>query len=418
MAQVYHKELDVTATFDLFVRSLPKNRGYLVAAGAEQAIDHLMRLRFDDEDIIYLASLGLFSDSFLERLKRFHFTGEVIGFPEGSVAFPNEPLLRVTAPLLEAQIAETALLNSIVFQTAIATKSSRVVMAARGREIVDFGLRRAQGSEAGLLASRASFIGGVSATSNLLAGKRFGIPVRGTMAHSFILAFPSEAAAFDSWLRNYSNHSFFLVDTYDTVRGTKSAIERAQEVRTELKGIRIDSGNLAGSSRIVRKILDSSGFKNAKIMLSGGLNEFRIDSLIKRGAVADSFGVGTAMVVSDDAPTLDANYKLVELEGQPKLKLSPLKQTIPGKKEVWRSEKCDIVGLDGENCSGKPMLEPMVEGGKRVVGHSLVEARQRAAEQLAVLPSRFKKLRAPSVYPVKFSRALIRLRKKLVARPA
>ncbi|RME20423.1 MAG: nicotinate phosphoribosyltransferase, partial [Deltaproteobacteria bacterium] len=362
MLAAYHRAgHNPLATFELFARRLPTNRGYLVFAGLEQALSFLEEFSFSPEDIDYLRGLPAFAgaaEGFFDMLAGLRFTGDVWAVPEGTAVFAGEPLLRVTAPLWEAQIVETWLLSAIHLQTLVASKAARVVDAARELAVFDFGSRRAHGPEAGLFAARASYIGGCSGTSNCEAGRRFGIPVAGTMAHSYVMSFPSEREAFQNYLALHPGGTTLLVDTYDIVEAAKLAAS----LGPACKAVRIDSGDLAQLAVKVRKALDDAGRKDVRIILSGNLNEYRIEKLLKARAPVDAFGVGTEMVVSADAPALDLVYKLVETDGRPVAKRSRGKSTVGGRKQVWRTfDKRgrmlrDCVGLDGERLPGEQLL--------------------------------------------------------------
>lgn len=377
-ASYTHHNRNEKVTFDLFYRKLPENRSYMLAAGLEQVLHYLENLSFTGEDIEYLRSQNLFTEDFLETLKDFKFTGDVYAVTEGNPVFPSEPIIRITAPRVEAQLVETFLLNTINFQTMIASKASRVVEAAEGRGIADFGLRRAHGSDAGIKASRACYIAGCVGTSNVLAGKHYGIPIIGTMAHAYVMSFDSELDAFRAYSSTFKDKSVLLIDTYDTIQGAKNAVIVAKELEKEgyrLKGVRLDSGDLCELSKEVRKIFDDAGLAYVKINASNDLNEYKIKKLIQEGAQIDSFGVGTEMVTSKDAPAISGVYKLVEdadKEGNPipRIKLSEGKITLPGKKQVYRlydsNGKClkDIIALEGEEVEGEPLLAKVMEKGK------------------------------------------------------
>ncbi|HET7198296.1 MAG TPA: nicotinate phosphoribosyltransferase, partial [Burkholderiales bacterium] len=332
MAQAYFESgMNDTAVFELFVRRLPKTRQFLVAAGLEQAVDYLEQLRFEDEDLVYLSSLDRFSARFLDHLGTVRFTGAVHAMPEGTPCFADEPVLRLTAPLLEAQLLESRLLNIVHFQTTIASKAARCVIAARGRQLVDFGMRRAHEAGAGLLAARAAYLAGFDATATVAAGQRFGIPLSGTMAHSFIEAHASEQAAFREFIRSRGEPTTLLVDTYDTDRAVQRVISLLDELKApSVRAIRIDSGDLAAQAGRARAVLDAHGYPDVQIVLSGGLDEHQIEELLSAGVPVDAFGVGTALDVSSDAPALDMAYKLEEYAGQPRRKSSPGKATWPG----------------------------------------------------------------------------------------
>jgi nicotinate phosphoribosyltransferase len=328
MLQAYYERgMTDTAVFELFVRKLPPKRDFLVAAGLEQALDFIEGLSFSREELDWIAGCGHFKPAFADRLAQLRFTGDVHALPEGTIFFPNEPLLRVTAPLPEAQLLETRVLNLVHFQTVIASKAARSRLAAGAKGLIDFGLRRAHGAEAGLLAARASYLAGFDGTSTALAGARFGIPVFGTMAHSFVQAHDGEADAFAHFAAAFPEKAVLLIDTYDTVEGARIAVRATPK----LKGVRLDSGDLDDLSRKVRQILDANGAKSAIIFASGNLDEDAVGRLVAAGAPVDSFGVGTAMTTSADQPYLDAVYKLQEYAGRPRRKRSTGKATWPGR---------------------------------------------------------------------------------------
>ncbi len=415
-------------TFELFVRNLPPNRSFLVAAGLEQVLYYLLNLRFTKEALDYLKSLKLFSEEFLEYLKGFRFTGTVWAMPEGEVFFPKEPILRVTAPRIEAQIIETFLLNTLNFQSMIASKAIRVVLAAQGRPVVDFSARRVHGTDAAIKVARASFIGGFLGTSCALAGKIYDIPVFGTMAHSYVMSFGSEIEAFMAFAEDFPENVLLLIDTYDTIRGAEHAVKVAKELQKrglKLKGVRIDSGDLVQLSKRVREILDREGFSEVKILLSGDLNEYKIEEILQKGAQADLFGVGTELGTSYDAPALGGIYKLVEDEMGPRIKLSSGKVTYPGKKQVWRvydkdgTYLEDVLALEGEGirCEGKarPLLIRVIERGELTYSPpSLKQIRERCLEAVAGLPPEYKRLHSTLLYPVKLSPALQALTEELI----
>src|SRR5208337_3962272 len=331
------------ATFDLFIRRLPENRSYFLFAGLEEALQYLQSIKFTGAHLAYLKKQG-FKEDFLDYLRGFMFTGDVWAVPEGTIAFPNEPLIRVTAPIIEAQLVETFLLNTINLQTMIATKASRVVHAAKGKPVIEFGLRREQGVDAGMKVARSSYIAGCQGTSNVLAGHVYGIPVFGTMAHSFIMSYPKEIDAFRAFTETFPDKSTLLIDTYDDFSGAEKAAVIAKELETrgcKLGGVRLDSGDLAKDSKKIRKFLDDQGLNYVKIFASGDLDEFKIEELLCKGACIDSFGVGTKMGTSADRPYLDVIYKLCETmkaDGTftPIMKLSKEKITLPGRKQVYR----------------------------------------------------------------------------------
>ncbi len=390
MAQSYfHRRMNGWAVFDYFIRSLPLTRRFLVFAGLETLLAGLAELHFDEEAIRYLRGLGIFREDFLEYLRSFRFRGNVYSVEEGEVVFAGEVLVRVEAPLIEGQIIETFLLNTLNFQTMIASKAARVVLAAQGKGVVDFSPRRDHGVDAALKVARASFLAGCMGTSYVHAGKVFGIPVFGTMAHAYVMAFPSELEAFLAFAREYPARPIFLVDTYDVRQGVENTIRAARILAEEgirVFGIRIDSGDLVALSRMARRMLDRAGLEEVNILLSGDLDEYRIHELLTRGAAVNSFGVGTRMGTSSDTPYLGGVYKLVEYEGNPRVKRSPGKQTLPGRKQVFREEHRDVVALEGEDLPGRPLLVPVMQRGEILPLPSLVEIRNRTLRRLQNLP--------------------------------
>jgi nicotinate phosphoribosyltransferase len=420
MIQAYldHDECE-TAVFEFFVRKLPHRRAFLVAAGLEQALEFLERLRFSDDELEWLASTGRFSDSLLKHLATLRFTGDVHAMPEGTVCFANEPILRITAPLPEAQLVETRLINILHFQTLIASKAARMVLAAPGKLLVDFGLRRAHGAEAGLMAARASYLAGFAGTSTVLAERRFGIPTFGTMAHSFIQAHADEAVAFEHFARSRPNNLTFLVDTYDTeaaVRKVVAIAPRLDSLGIAIRSVRLDSGDLGALSKRVRGILDDGGLAAVAIFASGGLDEDSIAELLKAGAPIDGFGVGTSLTTSSDVPALDCAYKLQEYAGQARRKRSAGKATWPGRKQVWRRYgpdgrmTQDVLSLESDRHEGEPLIEPVMRQGRRIGQHStLSDSRARAARDLARLPDSLRRLEPATPYPVAIADSLVRL---------
>ena len=419
MAAAYHRAgLRSRATFELFVRSLPPGRSYLVAAGLDPALEYLEGLLFTPEEIEYLRGHPSFEDTsseFFEMLGSFQFTGDVDAMPEGTPAFAGEPILRVTAPIVEAQIVETNLLSLINFQTLIASKASRCCRAAGSRAVVEFGTRRAHGPEAGFWAARAATIGGCAGTSNVIAGQRLGIPTYGTAAHSFMMAFDSEEEAFRRYGEAFPTSSILLIDTYDTVEGAK----RALRAMPRLKGVRLDSGDLLDLSLKVRRILDEGGRKDAMIFASGDLDEWKIDALLRRGAPIDAFGVGTDLATSRDSPALGGIYKLVEVEEDGKVlyraKFSEGKATTPGSKQVYRFRdrpslfQKDVIALSRETSlpDGERLLLPVLRKGERVGAPvPLSESKDRAETQVGALPSGVLRLDDPEEYPVEYSETL------------
>jgi nicotinate phosphoribosyltransferase len=415
-ASYFRQKMDERSTFDLFVRHLPDQRNFLIACGLEQALDYLEELHFDDEAVDYLRSLEMFDDDFLGFLSELRFTGDVHAIPEGEAVFGGEPLLRVTAPLPQAQIVESFLLNCVAFQTMVASKAARVAIACKGRAFVDFSLRRDHGADAALKAARAAYIAGAAATSNVLAGKAYGIPVNGTMAHSYVMAFDQEIDAFRTFVRDFPERAVLLIDTFDVEEGARRAARVANERAGEdlrLVGVRIDSGDFAHLSRSVRKILDEAGLRDTQILLSGDLDEYRIDELIDEGVPADAFGVGTQLGVSGDAPSLGGVYKLVADSTGPRIKLSAGKVTLPGCKQVWRYERDgiidrDVIALEQEELpDSRPILQVAMSGGSRVTEpESLEVTRQRCAATVAALPSSLKSLTPSPDYRVEISERL------------
>lgn len=427
MAQSYvDEQMEQSATFSLFVRSLPSQRGYLVAAGLNDALTYLENLAFSSSDLAYLAGTSLFRAPFLERLRALQFTGSVRAMPEGAVCFAEEPLLEITAPLLQAQLVETAIINEVQLQTMIASKAARCVAAAKGRGLVDFSLRRTQGLETGLKVARASYLAGFEATSNVLAGKEYGIPIAGTMAHSYVETFPTEIDAFRAYVRAYPDSAVLLVDTYDTLEGVRHAAVVGKELAAaghRLRGVRIDSGDLVALSRGTRRILDDASLTSTIIIASGGLDEYAVEEAVAAHAPIDSFGVGTRMGVSADAPHLDLVYKLVAMGGRPTLKLSADKATWPGAKQVWRRQSSpydgDWIGLQGERApaGAEPLLADVMADGRRLGAvPTLEEARARCRESLAALPSEIRRLEDPALYPTRFTNALLSLKQELADR--
>jgi nicotinate phosphoribosyltransferase len=407
MAASYHgHQMNYQSTFDLFIRQLPERRNFLVACGISDALHYLQTIRFEDDALQYLRSLEMFSDDFLTHLADFAFQGEVWAAPEGEIVFENEPLLRVTAPLIEAQIVETFLLNCIAFQTMVASKAARVAIACGDRRFLDMSPRRDHAADAALKAARAAYVGGAWGTSNVLAGHLYGIPVSGTMAHSYVMAFEDEERAFRAFVHDFPNNAVLLIDTFDVLEGAKRAARVAADVASEgviVKGVRIDSGDLAPLTRSVRGILDSAGLEEVEIILSGDLDEYRITALLDDGVPVNSFGVGTQLGTSADAPALGAVYKLVEDERGPKIKLSTGKATLPGRKQVLRFDRegifeRDEIALEGEEArGGRPLLVKVMEKGERVdaVG-GLEAARERCRAGLQQLPPTLRRLGAPA----------------------
>ena len=427
MLHVYHAhEMRDTAVFEFFVRRLPARRNFLVAAGLEQSLEFLESLTFTGEEIDWLASTGRYDDAFIEHLSRLTFTGDVHAMPEGTVFFADEPALRVTAPMPEAQLVESRLVNLLQFQTLIASKAARCVLAAPGKLLVDFGLRRAHGAEAGLLSARASYVAGFAGSATVLAEQRFGIPCFGTMAHSFVQCHESEEAAFERFARTERERVVLLVDTYDTLEGARRVVAVAKRLASEgiaVSAVRLDSGDLGALSRQVREILDRGGCEDVRIFSSGGLDEEAIARLAE--APIDGFGIGTSLDVSADAPSLDCVYKLEEYAGLPRRKRSAGKSTWPGRKQVYRSfdeagRMCgDVITLETDAQPGEPLIVPVMAAGRRVgAPPSLGEIRERVAAGLAALPERLCALGEAAPYPVTVAPALRDLAAEVDARTA
>lgn len=426
MADSYLRQgMNDRATFALFVRSLPPNRSFLVSAGLDTALAYLETLHFSDEALAYLRSLDLFSGPFLDYLRGFRFTGDVRAIPEGEIFFPPEPLIEVSGPRIEAQIVETFLLNALNFQVMVASKAARNVLAARGRGVVDFSPRRDHGADAAIKAARAAYIAGCTATSNVLAGMLYGIPVVGTMAHSYVMSFPTELEAFRAFAADFPNNAVLLIDTYDTLQGAANAITVGQEMArrgAKLRGVRIDSGELVAQSRAVRRALDDAGLRDVQILLSGDLNEHKIAEMLARGAAADAFGVGTEMGTSADVPHIGGVYKLVEDEKGYRVKLSTGKATLPGRKQVWRrldsegQPAGDLISLLSEPGppGGIPLLKEAMRAGRRVFSEGLGEIRRRCTERLAALSEEQRHLNDEAMpYHVALSPNLEALRERM-----
>jgi len=425
MAQSYFQSGRLEpATFSLFVRSYPPNRSYFVAAGLRDVVDFLQDFAFDAPAIDYLTSKRLFADDFLSFLRGVRFTGDLWAIPEGRLFFKDQPVLEITAPIVEAQLVETFVMNQINFQSLIATKAARCVYAARGRSVVDFALRRTHGIDAGMKVARASYLAGFDGTSNVLAGRRYGIPTVGTMAHSFVTSFEQEIDAFRSYAASFPENSVLLIDTYDTVAGARKAVEVAREIAAKghrLRAVRLDSGDLAKLASEVRKIFDSAGLIDVKIVGSGGLDEYELEELSNMNAPYDSYGVGTKMGVSGDAPWLDIAYKLVEYNHRPVLKLSTGKASWPGPKQIFRlcredgKLSKDVIALREEDVSGaEPLLKRILENGTRAAAlPSLEESRSIFRDEFGRLPDPIKAIRQPAEYPVEFTPTLIALREAI-----
>ena len=418
MAQAYFQSQRLApATFSLFVRSYPPNRSYFVAAGLRDVLEFLEQFKIDSAGIDYLRSRRMFTDDFLDFLQGLKFTGEVWAIPEGRLFFKDEPVVEVTAPIVEAQIVETFIINQVNFQSLVATKAARCVQAAGGRSVVDFSLRRTHGIDAGMKVARASYLAGVAGTSNVRAGQLYGIPIVGTMAHSFVSSFEHELDAFRAFVRSFPDHSTLLIDTYDTVAGAHKAVQVAKEMAARgqrLQGVRIDSGDLANLALEVRKIFDEASLKDVKIIGSGGLDEYDLGDFSDANIPYDSYGVGTKMGVSADAPWSDIAYKLVEYSGRSVLKLSPGKVSLPGKKQVFRITdkqrqlQKDIIALRGENVAGAESLlkRVMTKGKITAPFSSLEESRSGFLSEFAKLPEPIKRICNAENYLVEHSSRL------------
>jgi nicotinate phosphoribosyltransferase len=402
------------ATFSVFARNPGNRRNYFVAGGLETVLAELASYRFTADDGAFLQSLGMFPEAFLDYLGRLRFTGDIWALPEGTLFFPEEPIMEITAPLIEAQLVETFVLNTLGLASLIATKAARCVHAAQGRPLVDFALRRTQGQDAADQVARSTYLAGFAATSNVRAGQRFGIPVAGTMAHAFVSAFPSEIAAFRAFAETFPDHTVLLIDTYDTIAGARNAAQVGREMHARghvLQGVRLDSGDMIALSRDVRTILDDAGLTQAKIYASSGFDEFGIDAVVQAGAPIDAFGVGTRVGVSADAPYLDIVYKLVRHDGRDVRKLSPGKVTLAGKKQLFRRRHADgrfredIIGCREESCEdAESLLQPVMTGGRRLQPEQPLAALRKQFEvSFAGLDRRFKNIHRYEAYPVAIS---------------
>lgn len=405
-----------TAVFEFFVRKLPLRRNFLMAAGLEQVIAFLESAAFTPAELDWLHTSGRFSSDLIDRLAAFRFSGEVHALREGTVFFADEPILRVTAPLPEAQLVETRIINLLHFQTVIASKAARMVLSAPGKQLVDFGLRRAHGAEAGLLAARAGYLAGFAGSATTPVAARFGIPVFGTMAHSFIQAHADEAAAFESFARARPESLVLLLDTYDTLAAVRKVIALAPRLAQRgirVRGVRLDSGDLAEEARAVRALLDRAGLQEVRIFASGGIDEEQLARFTAEDAPIDGYGIGTSLTTASDAPALDCAYKLQEYAGKPKRKVSTGKATWPGRKQVFRRYSHDavmagdVLTLEEDSKGGEALVLPVMRAGERAAGlPGLEESRAHAADELRRLPAALRALAPAPAYPVEVSAAL------------
>jgi nicotinate phosphoribosyltransferase len=416
MLQTYYEHgMTDTAVYELFFRRLPpKARNFFVAAGLEQVVEYLEGLRFLPEEIEWLGTQNRLTKDTLDRLASLRFTGDVDAIPEGTVFFADEPMIRIVAPLPVAQLVETRVMNILHFQTMIASKAARAAIQAPDKLLVDFGLRRAHAAEAGLYAARATYIAGMAGTATVLAGKLYGVPLFGTMAHSFIQAHDSEIVAFENFARSHPENITFLIDTYDTEAAAHKVVQLAPKLARDgirIRAVRLDSGDLAQHARNVRKIFDDGGLQDVKIFASGGVDEFVLRDLVHvKKAPIDGFGIGSGMDASYDVPTLDCAYKLQEYAGRPRRKRSEGKATWPGRKQIFRTYDStsrmsgDLLALETERATGEPMLKPVMRAGKRLPGlGTLTDARQRCQAELGRLPDPLRSLEPAPPYPVRVS---------------
>jgi nicotinate phosphoribosyltransferase len=413
MVQAYlERDESKEAVFEFFVRRLPARRGFLLAAGLEDTLEYLETIKFSDEEVDWLKKSGRFNDRLIDFLVSFRFTGDVHAIPEGTVCYPYEPLIRITAPLPQAQLIESRLINIMHFQTLIASKAARMVLAAPGKILSDFGLRTAHGAEAGLYSARASYIAGFAGAANVLAGPRYGIPVVGTMAHSYVQVHDNEMQAFEDFARTRPEGVILLIDTYDTEAGARKVVELYPKLKADgiaIRGVRIDSGDLIEMSKKVRRILDDGGCQDVNILVSGGVNEDVLQDMMKQNAPIAGFGIGVSLDVSTDVPALDCAYKLQEYAGKPRRKLSEGKATWPGRKQVWRAYDADrrmrgdILSVEGDTQPGETVITQVMRAGKRVSpAPTLAQIREHATAQLSKLPTPLKRLEAFD-YPVTIS---------------
>jgi nicotinate phosphoribosyltransferase len=417
MAQAYLEQgMDGPAVFEFFVRKLPAHRNFLVAAGLEQVLDYLSELHFTKEELAWMDQSGQFSSRLLDYLETLQFTGDVVAMAEGTPFFPLEPILRIMAPLPQAQLVESRVMNLLNFQTMVASKAARSILIAGGKPLIDFGLRRAHGAEAGLLAARASYLAGFAGTATVFAGMAYGIPLYGTMAHSFVQAHEDEIVAFEHFAEAQPANVVLLIDTYDTEAAAEKVVSLARTLKAKgitVKGVRLDSGDLVDHARKVRRILDEGSLPHIQILASGNLDEYRLRDLVQSRAPIDSFAVGTAMTTSSDAPSLDCAYKLQEYAGRPCRKRSEGKATWPGRKQVYRYHANDgrvdhdIITTHDDRLDGEPLLRPVMQEGRRLASSTgLAELRRHAAAQLAQLPDSLRALETVPAHDVQISSSL------------
>jgi len=426
MLQAYFaRRMNGTAAFELFVRKLPAQRNFLMAAGLDAALDYLMELAFTPAELEWMRASGRFTPEFVDSLAGLRFTGDVDAMPEGTVFFADEPILRIVAPIREAQLVESRVMNLLHFATLVASKAARVALAAPGKLLVDFGMRRAHGAEAALLSARSAYLAGFTGTATVEAARRYGMPAFGTMAHSYVQAHEDEATAFEHFALSQPGNALLLIDTYDTERAARRVVELAPALAAagvKIKGVRIDSGDLGEHARRVRAILDAGGLREATIFASGNLDEHRVAALVRSGAPIDGFGVGTRMNVSADAPYLDCAYKLQEYEGRPRRKRSEGKATWPGRKQVYRRTggderfSGDLLALADGRRDGRPLLVPFVRGGELIEPRiTLEESREHARRELARLPDALRSLEPAAAYPVDIDPELAALARRIDA---
>jgi len=424
MLQGYFDQgMEETAVFEFFVRKFPAHRNFLIAAGLEQSLEFLENVRFTEQELEWIAKHGAFRPGFVNYLEHIRFTGAVHAMAEGTVFFPNEPILRVTAPIAEAQLVESRLINLLHFETLIASKAARSVLMAPGKLLVDFGLRRAHGAEAGLLAARASYLAGFAGSATVLAASLYGVPVFGTMAHSFVQAHDNEMTAFEHFARSLPENVILLIDTYDTEAAAEKVVALAPKLARDgikIKGVRLDSGDLADHAFKVRRILDDGGLKDATIFASGSVDEYVLARLVKQNAPIDGYGIGTHMDTSADAPYLDCAYKLVEYAGSARRKRSEGKVLWPGRKQVFRSYGSggrmagDVLTLEGDRIDGEALIQPVILGGRRIAPPvPLNGSRARALRELDRLPDALRGLERGAEYPVRISQAIEQLAREV-----